>query len=289
VDRRRSLPVVLGVRTAVNTVWKARGRQEADDYLMGQLFKNFKMERPRSAVVMPKWNLAFVLHCLSQPPYEPLNDIDFKALTYKTVFLLLLAAARRRGDIHAIDARRVTFCPSRERPTHVIMEPNVGYLPKVLANAEGQSRYSPIVVRAITNWTSDQEDIALCPVRALRTYDDAAAARFPHRRRFFVSLKRSVEAVSKNTISAWMTKLIRQAHAIGTREQCQLYRAHTHEIRAIASSLALQATFSLDSILAAATWSNPTTFTQYYLRDVSGLQGDVHIINPCVVAGTRLG
>jgi len=46
VDRQRSLPVVLGVRTAVNSVWKAHGCQEADDYLMGQLFKNFKMERP---------------------------------------------------------------------------------------------------------------------------------------------------------------------------------------------------------------------------------------------------
>jgi len=140
------MPVVLGVRTAVNSVWKVLGRYEADDYIMGQLFKNFKMERPRSAIVMPKWNLAFVLNCLSQPPYEPLDNIGFKELSYKTAFLLLLAAARRRGDIHAIDARRVTFCPSRKRPKQVVLEPHIGYLPKVLANAEGQQRYSPIVV-----------------------------------------------------------------------------------------------------------------------------------------------
>jgi len=80
---------------------------------------------------------------------------------------------------------------------------NIGYLPNVLAIAEGQKRYSPIVVRAITNWTSEPADMALCPVRALKLMmrlQQLQQHAFPHRRRFFVSLKRSVEAVSKHTL-----------------------------------------------------------------------------------------
>jgi len=79
---------------------------------------------------------------------------------------------------------------------------NIGYLPKVLAIAEGPKRYSPIVMRVTTNWTSEP-DLALRPVWAQKLTmrrQQLQQHACPHRRRFFMSPKRSVEAVSKHTL-----------------------------------------------------------------------------------------
>jgi len=284
-DLRLSYQAIAGYRTSINSVWRARGRHDADAYPITQLVKNFKAERPRAIRTTPKWDLALVLHLLSHPPYEPLEEISFARLTYKTVFLLLLASARRRGDIHAIDPERVTF---RTDGKAVILETVPNYVPKVRANAEGHERYMPIVIRALSSYATEPADLALCPVRTLRAYHRRAAARVKDRKRFFISTRADRRYVHKNTISAWVVKLIRAAYARATEDQCRLYRTSTHEVRAIAASLAYQATHSLDAVLSAATWANSTTFTSYYLRDVSGLRGNLHVIGPCIVAGTAL-
>ena len=58
-----------------------------------------------------------------------------------------------------------------------------------------------------------------------------------------------------------------------------------HEIRALAASLAIQATFTLSDILKAATWAKPSAFVPHYLRGVTGLQGHLHVLSSWVVAG----
>ncbi len=144
------------------------------------------------------------------------------------------------------------------------------------------------MIRSISALTADKDELSLCPVRALRHYEAEAKRRAPDRRQFFISSAASARPVSKNTLSAWTVKLIRKAYALATDEDVRPYRTSTHEVRAIAASLALQANFSLSDVLGAATWANPTTFTEFYLREVSGLQGRIHVIAPCVVAGTTL-
>ena len=98
----------------------------------------------------------------------------------------------------------------------------------------------------------------------------------------------SAKLDTSRCISAWVVKLIRAAYASATDEDCRLAQASVHEVRAIASSLAYQATYALNDVLRAATWANPTTFIDHYLRDVSGLQGRLHVLAPCVVAGKTL-
>jgi len=87
VDRQLSIPVVL--RTTVNSVWKTHGRQKAVDPLWASGSKHSLWKDPRP-----------------QPSYGLLIAIAFKARSYDTAFPLLLAAARRRGDIHVVDVRR---------------------------------------------------------------------------------------------------------------------------------------------------------------------------------------
>ena len=280
-DKSLSPSSISGYRSAINSVWRVLGRSSTESYHLTQLLKSFKVDRPRSLVVHPKWDLALVLSMLSKPPYEPLQRASFKDLSAKTVFLLLLASSRRRGDIHAIDPKRVTITTAG----HAILVPCPGYLPKIRSTAEGQSRYQPILIRSLSSLTTDEAELTLCPVRALRHYETVAKQRAPDRRQFFIS---TASPVSKNTLSAWTVKVIRKAYASATEDDIRPYRTSTHEIRALAASLALQANFSLANVLGAATWANPTTFTEFYLRDVSGLQGRLHVIAPCVVAGTTL-
>jgi hypothetical protein len=145
-----------------------------------------------------------------------------------------------------------------------------------------------MVVRSLSAITSDEAELTLCPVRALKVYDKVTSLKVPNRPQFFISTRADRRPVTKNTISAWVVKLIRSAYASASDEDCRLSLSSVHEVRAIASSLAFQATYALNDVLRAATWSNPTTFIDHYLRDVSGLQGKIHVLAPCVVAGKTL-
>jgi hypothetical protein len=184
VDERLSSSTVKGYRSAINSVWRNDGRSLSDSYQIEQLLKSFEVERPRSVVAFPRWDLALVLRVLRHRPYEPLETAQPVFLARKTVFLLLLASARRRSDVHAIDPSRITYTSSG-----VILEPFPGYLPKVAATAEGGARYLPIVIRKLSELTHDPDELLLCPVRALKLYDAYARIRLPNRKRFFVDTR----------------------------------------------------------------------------------------------------
>jgi hypothetical protein len=66
------------------------------------MFKNFCIERPKQRRLIPAWDLGIVLKASQLSPFEPLDLISFKFLTYKCCFLLALATGRRRSELHAL-------------------------------------------------------------------------------------------------------------------------------------------------------------------------------------------
>jgi integrase len=66
------------------------------------MFKNFFIERPKQRRLVPAWELGIVLKALQLSPFEPLNLISFKFLTYRCCFRLALATGRRRSELHAL-------------------------------------------------------------------------------------------------------------------------------------------------------------------------------------------
>ena len=52
-----------------------------------------------------------VLNALTKSPFEPhdMASIEFKLLTFKTVFLLALASGARRGEIHALGQSHIRW------------------------------------------------------------------------------------------------------------------------------------------------------------------------------------
>ena len=64
------------------------------------MITSMELQRPRLTPFLLQWDLGIVLEVPSKPPYEPLKEASLKHLTVKTVFLLVMASAGRRSELH---------------------------------------------------------------------------------------------------------------------------------------------------------------------------------------------
>jgi hypothetical protein len=96
-------PTIKGYRSAIaRTIHLPGGPDFGSDAFLSLMFKNFFIERPKQRRLVPAWELGIVLKALQLSPFEPLNLISFKFLTYRCCFRLALATGRRRSELHAL-------------------------------------------------------------------------------------------------------------------------------------------------------------------------------------------
>ncbi len=88
-----------------------------------------RLNPPRPHLV-PTWDLPSVLSALRGGPFEPLQSVELKFLSLKTVLLAALATVKRVGDLQAfsVDDSCLEFGPGN---SHVVLRPRPGYVPKV--------------------------------------------------------------------------------------------------------------------------------------------------------------
>ncbi len=79
---------------------------------------------------LPSWDLALVLRALITAPFEPLQSVELKFLSMKTLLLTALASIKRVGDLQAfsVDDSCLQFGPADSSAT---LRPRPGYVPKV--------------------------------------------------------------------------------------------------------------------------------------------------------------
>ncbi len=79
---------------------------------------------------LPSWDLALVLRALQTAPFEPLQSVELKVLSMKTLLLTALASIKRVGDLQAfsVDESCLEFGPA---DSSVTLRPRPGYVPKV--------------------------------------------------------------------------------------------------------------------------------------------------------------
>ena len=128
----------------------------------------------------------------------------------------------------------------------------MGFLPKNMSQAEGKERYAPIEIQALSLSTDDPRELELCPVLCLRAYNDWAEKVNPKRDRFWLNPYSKHTPVVKATLSGWIKSTIRTAHLQASDSEATLANARVHELRAISTSLAAQASFSLEDIISKA-------------------------------------
>ena len=65
-------------------------------------YEGVRLLRPVSKQLAPSWPLPVVLDTLCQKPFEPLDQVDLKMLSFKTALLLAMASAKCVSGIHSL-------------------------------------------------------------------------------------------------------------------------------------------------------------------------------------------
>ena len=132
-------------------------------FILHDLLRSFRLERPLPSFRVPPWDLLLVLRFLRGPPFEPLSSCSLRDLTQKVLFLVSLATAHRVGELQAV-SRDVSFSGS---------DIYISYLPEFRAKTESSANPLPcsFCARSLSDFVGALPDeLLLCPVRALRLY-----------------------------------------------------------------------------------------------------------------------
>ena len=133
--------------------------------VLQDLLRSFCLESAERQLRPPAWDLSLVLRFLNTSPFEPLSEAPLRALTQKVLFLLALATAKRVGELQALSSV-VTF---------VHGDACLSYVPQFVAKSESLTRSIPrsFLVQSLSDFAAGlDDDLLLCPVRALRIYLD---------------------------------------------------------------------------------------------------------------------
>ena len=183
----------------------------SSDPVLRDLIRSFnKVEAPPRPVRPPAWDLSLVLRCLPSPLFEPLHLCSLRLLTKKVLFLVALATAKLVGELQAI-SRTVSFANS---------DACLSYVPEFVTKTESFSNPLPrsFLVKSLSDFAAGlEEDLLLCPVRALCIYLCRTDSFSPLPCRLFVSPRRPSHPLSKNAVSFFLRKVIMMLTLLGRR------------------------------------------------------------------------
>ena len=269
---------IRGYRSMLSAVFRFHFPSLSSDPVLRDFLRSFKLFSAERVLGPPAWDLARVLQFLNSSRFEPLSQASLRALSQKTLFLLALATAKRVGELQALSFI-VTF---------VGLDTCLSYIPQFVAKSESLTRSIPrsFLVKSLSDFAAGlDDDLLLCPVRALRIYFDRTRSLSPLHHRLFVSPCRPSRAMSKNAVSFFLRDVIHAAGA--SRPEVGSVRAH--EIRSVSTSVAFHRNWSVSSVLESATWSSSSVFSSFYLRDIQHKYDDMLSLGPFVTAGSRIG
>lgn len=239
------------------------------DLQLSELIKGYKIERPRLRKTEPEWDIAFILFSLAHKPFEPLEDgqkVSLELLSWKTLFLLLLASGARRCEMHAVIEKGTKIAVNGKYAT---VSPSSKFVAKNEV-ARGKP-LDPFIIRALKGHSDS--DMNICPVRCLNFYKKRTEILRGSRKKLFITTMRSTREIHKNTLSSWIKKLLKFCYRNPGKKAVQLTGTGVHEIRRIASTLVFRGTTSMEEVLKVGSWKSPTTFTDFYLKDLALLDG----------------
>ena len=142
-DLNRRPSTIDGYRTAIVDSLGPTGLHISQSSDLNRLLSSFHRDHPKSSRNLPKWNLSVVLSELTKAPFEPMKDTDLKHLAIKTVFLLALACGKRRSEIHAWVANKVSNLGQWEK---VALFPSSDYIAKNQLAREISQSVSPVTI-----------------------------------------------------------------------------------------------------------------------------------------------
>ncbi len=228
--------------------------------LVTRFLRGTRRLRPPVRPRMPTWDLAVVLEALSKAPFEPLEDVPWRFLTVKTVFLLAIW-------------RESVICRPCQWPHHVsslrlvwrehFCTPGRGMSLRCPQLFHGQLFFRRSVHLPFGILTRKS-----LIVRALDTYVHRAALwrKSDHLFVCYGPYKKGLPA-NKQTLSRWIVDAITTAYEFSDLPSPLGARAHS--TRGMAASKAFSSGVSMHDICNAAGWSTP----RYYSLDLDATPG----------------
>ncbi len=163
---RRLSPSTLKVYVAAISAYHdpVEGKSVGKHNLVVRFLRGARRSNPPRPPSLPSWDLALVLRALITAPFEPLQSVELKFLSMKTLLLTALASIKRVGDLQAfsVDDSCLQFGPADSSAT---LRPRPGYVPKVPTTP---FRDQVVNLQALPPEEADPALALLCPVRALR-------------------------------------------------------------------------------------------------------------------------
>ena len=281
-------------RAALSSVFAARGNTTITlDPRISAVIKGAANVNHKERVLTPKWDLAVVLNFLKSKNMKVNKMLDLKHLTFKTVFLIALASGRRASEITNLSGIKGDISTTSKGALCL------KFLPEFLAKNQNPDDISPHILIPPLSAVVDHksEDLALCPVRALKEYR-ARTERFraPSQRALFMSLNLNhSKDITRATLSRWLKTTIKSAYISLDKKGEPSQPAHTllaearaHEIRAWAATLAAKST-PMSQVMRAAYWRSSTVFVRHYLRDIAlTSENGTHSLPALVAAQTPI-
>ena len=219
-----------------------------------------------------------------------MKDTDLKHLTLKTAFLLALASSKRRSEIHAWVANKVSNLGQWEK---VALFPSSDFIAKNQLAKEGSQSVSPVTIPALTTIVDRQfkEGRTLCPVWALRYYLDRTNDLRGSRSLLFIAFKKGhTSDIRHATFSSWLKQTILLCYKQADQQALDLVQVKAHDIRAFAASKSFYSEVSVDQIMQACHWKAHNTFRNFYLKDLTWSDNDNNMyLGPVVAAQQVLG
>ncbi len=77
------------------------GKSVGKHNLVVRFLRGARRLNPSRPPSLPSWDLALVLRALITAPFEPLQSVELKFLSMKTLLLTALASIKRVGDLQA--------------------------------------------------------------------------------------------------------------------------------------------------------------------------------------------
>ena len=278
-EKKLSFKSIGGYRTAISRPIKlCTGLDVGQDPLLHNLLKSFLKERQRALQQFPAWDLSFVFSLVKEL-FEPLSEISLKLLTFKTVFLTLLAAGCRRGEILAINYSTVTHSPNW---TNVVLNLVSGLMSKTQLRSKGTSALELISIPSLGHALCQDlaEDGHTCAVRCLKVCLAGTKPFWEGKRHFFISYqKNKISDISKNTITSWIRGLLHFIFSNANRDTATLARRSTHAMAA-SSAFSFSGQVELDEVLKNCSWKKHTTFSEFHLKDMTQVR-DYLLLGSC--------
>ena len=260
-------------------------------FVLRDLLRSFRLERPVSSSRVPPWDLSCVLSFLRGPPFEPLSSCPLRELTRKVLFLLALATACRVNKLHAV-CSVVSFSAG---------DVYLSFLPEFRTKSESEAHPLPssFRVRSLSDFVGSLPDkLLLCTARVLwvgvsRLYSLSffvlVLFSFLLMLLFVLCLKMlsaSFFVDSYSSAGLFFPVVSSSSYASSSSSSRPRSSFRAYGVRGVAASWTFHRTASLSSVLEASTWSSASVFTSFYLSNVRFSSSQGFGLGPVVAAGS---